>query len=125
MIVTSAATGQGLDELKAELLRRVPVDAPSADDVIDIEPLAEHRVFRPGGDRGFTVERIGEHAFAVHGPRVELLLQRFDVENEEAAAHVEHRLDRMGVIRALEEHGFQPGDDVEIAGETFELDPAS
>jgi GTP-binding protein len=125
VIVTSAATGQGLDELKAELLRRVPVDAPSADDVIDIEPLAEHRVFRPGGDRGFTVERIGEHAFAVSGPRVELLLQRFDVENEEAAAHVEHRLDRMGVIRALEEQGFQPGDDVEIAGETFELDPAS
>ena len=125
VIVTSAATGQGLDELKAELLRRVPVDAPSAEDVIDIEPLAEHRVFRPGGDRGFTVERTGEHAFAVSGPRVELLLQRFDVENEEAAAHVEHRLDRMGVIRALEEHGFQPGDDVEIAGETFELDPAS
>ncbi|HEX2088289.1 MAG TPA: Obg family GTPase CgtA, partial [Solirubrobacteraceae bacterium] len=93
--------------------------------VIDVEPLAEHRVFRPGGDRGFTVERVGDHAFRVDGPRVERLLQRFDVENEEAAAHVEHRLDRMGVIRALEEQGFEPGDEVEIAGETFELDPAS
>ena len=31
----------------------------------------------------------------------------------------------MGVIRALEEQGFEPGDEVEIAGETFELDPAS
>jgi GTPase len=125
VLVTSAATGQGLDELKGELLRRVPVEAAADESVIDLEPLAEHRVFRPGGDRGFTVERVGDGIFRVDGPRVERLLQRFDLENEEAAAHVEHRLDRMGVIRALTEHGFEPGDEVEIAGETFELDPAS
>ena len=125
VLVTSAATGEGLDELKAELLRTVPLDAPAPEDVIDVEPLAEHRTFRPAGDRGFTVQRTGEHSFTVAGPRVERLVQRFDVENEEAAAHVEHRLDRMGVIRALEEQGFEAGDEVEIAGETFELDPAS
>ena len=125
VIVTSAATGQGRDDLKTELLRRVPVEMAPEEAVIDAEPLAEHRVFRPGGDRGFTVERTGAHAFRVDGPRVERLLQRFDVENEEAAAHVEHRLDRMGVIRALEDQGFEPGDEVRIAGEAFELDPAS
>jgi GTPase len=125
VLLTSAATGQGLDELKAELLRRVPVEVVAEGSVIDVEPLAEHRVFRPGGDRGFTVLRVDDHTFRVDGPRVERLLQRFDLENEEAAAHVEHRLDRMGVIRALEEKGFEPGDAVEIAGETFELDPAS
>jgi hypothetical protein len=27
------------------------------------------------------------------------------------------------VIRALEDEGFEPGDDVEIAGVAFELDP--
>jgi GTP-binding protein len=37
--------------------------------------------------------------------------------------HVERRLHRMGVVRALEEQGFEPGDDVEIAGVVFELDP--
>jgi GTP-binding protein len=125
VLVTSAATGQGLDELRAELLRRVPLDAPAAAEVVDAEPLAEHRTFRPAAERGFTVRRTGDHRFSVTGPRVERLLRRFDLENEEAAAHVEHRLDRMGVIRALEEHGFEPGDELEIAGETFELDPAS
>ena len=50
--------------------------------------------------------------------------QRFDLENEEALAHVEHRLTRMGVIQALEDEGFEPGDDVEIAGVVFELDPS-
>jgi GTP-binding protein len=54
---------------------------------------------------------------------VERLLARHDLDNEDALAHVEHRLGRMGVIRALEERGFAPGDDVEIAGVVFELDP--
>jgi GTP-binding protein len=29
----------------------------------------------------------------------------------------------MGVVRALEAAGFEAGDDVEIGGVTFELDP--
>ena len=44
-----------------------------------------------------------------------------DLENEDALAHVEQRLHRMGVVRALEAEGFAPGDDVEIAGIVFEL----
>ena len=51
------------------------------------------------------------------------LLARHDLDNDEALAHVEHRLHRMGVVRALEAAGFEPGDDVEIAGVVFELDP--
>ena len=31
----------------------------------------------------------------------------------------------MGVIAALEAAGFEPGDDVEIGGMVFELDPAT
>ena len=50
-------------------------------------------------------------------------MARFDVDNDEALAHVEHRLHRMGVVRALEAAGFEPGDDVEIGGVVFELDP--
>ena len=127
VLVTSSATGQGIDELRGELLRRVPVEpaapAPAAAAAEPAEALAEHRTFRPAADRGFSVERTPGGTFRVTGPRVERLVQRFDLENDEAAAHVEHRLDRMGVIRALEERGFAPGDDVEIAGEVFELDP--
>jgi GTPase len=124
VLVTSSATGQGLDALAAELLRRVPVDRPAAADRLAAEEeLAEHRVFRPGADTGWRVERRPEGGFAVSGDPVERLLQRFDVENDEAMAHVERRLHRMGVVRALEAAGFEPGDDVEIAGVVFELDP--
>jgi GTP-binding protein len=128
VLVTSSATGQGLDELTAQLFRRVPVAprAPAEEVILPgEEALAEHRVFRPAADKGFAVERTGEAAFRVSGERVERLLARFDLDNEDAMAHVEHRLTRMGVIQALHDSGFEPGDDVEIGGVVFELDPGA
>jgi GTP-binding protein len=69
------------------------------------------------------VESVGDRAFRVSGAPVERLLARFDLDNDEALAHIERRLHRMGVVRALEAAGFEPGDDVEIGGVVFELDP--
>ena len=103
----------------AELLRRVPLEAPRAAPTSSppSEELAEHRVFRPGAERGWQrrARRRGR-ASACRGAPVERLLARHDLDNDEALAHVERRLHRMGVIRALEAAGFEPGDDVEIAG---------
>jgi len=124
VLLTSSATRLGLDALAAELLRRVPLEAPRpADALAAEEELAEHRTFRPAADRGWNVERVPAGGFRVTGEPVERLLARHDLENDEALAHVEHRLHRMGVVRALEAAGFEPGDDVEIAGVVFELDP--
>jgi GTPase len=124
VVVTSSATRLGLDELARELLRRVPGEGPrQVDELAREEELAEHRVFRPAADRGWRVEPVGEGAFRVSGAPVERLLARFDLDNDEALAHIERRLHRMGVVRALEAAGFEPGDDVEIAGVVFELDP--
>ena len=77
----------------------------------------------PAPTRRCGVERVGEHEFRVGGPQVERLLQRYDIDNEEALEHIEHRLRRLGVIDRLHQEGFEPGDDVEIAGVVFELDP--
>jgi GTP-binding protein len=142
VIATSSATGAGLRELSAELLRLVPaaevpeaastvgelVDglpaAPRASGEDPNEELAEHMIFRPAGASGFSVERLGPGSFAVRGAGIERLLARYDVDNEDAMAYFEGRLRRIGVLRALEAEGFEPGDEVEIAGETFELDPS-
>ncbi|MDQ6810444.1 MAG: Obg family GTPase CgtA, partial [Actinomycetota bacterium] len=86
------------------------------------EQPAEHMVFRPAG-RGYRVERLGPRSFAVRGHGIERLLARYDIENEDAMAYVEERLRRIGVLDALAAEGFQPGDEIEIAGVTFELDP--
>jgi GTP-binding protein len=120
VLITSSATGLGTDELAKELFRRVPVAPPAPAEALPGEQaLAEHQVFRPAGN-GFSVEHDGE-LFVVSGPRVERLLARHDLENEEALAHVEKTLHKMGVVRELEALGFEPGDDVEIAGIVFEL----
>src|SRR3954452_3974758 len=129
VIITSSATGLGLDELKAELLRRVPkledAELPPGLDAAD--DLEEHRTFRPSSGRrnakDFKVEQVEDGLWRVAGDSVDRLIARHDMETLDALAHVERRLHRMGVIRALEAEGFEPGDDVEIGGVVSELDP--
>jgi GTPase len=103
----------------------VPLEAPrAAEEPAATAELAEHRTFRPAADRGWRVERLPGGGFRVSGEPIERLLARHDLDNDEALAHVEHRLRRMGVIAALEANGFEPGDDVELGGVVFELDPS-
>jgi GTPase len=122
VLITSSATRQGLDELERELLRRVPVAEPVPVAAGEDE-LAEYKVFRPAQGSEFEVSRLPSGGFRVTGEPVDRLIARHDIENEEAMAHVEQRLHRLGVIRALEDAGFTPGDDVELGGIVFELDP--
>src|SRR3954468_4016209 len=86
VLITSSATGLGLDELKAELFRRVPKLEPDelppglgAD-----EALEEHRVFRPaaGRRRGkeFEIEQVEEGLWRVAGESVDRLIARHDME---------------------------------------------
>lgn len=131
VIATSSATGAGVAELAAELLHRVaPLQAGergsevSNEGAPDGEPeLAEHMVFRPSPQSGFVVERIAPGSFRVAGRGVERLVSRYDVDNEDAMAYLETRLRKIGVIRALEEDGFRAGDELQIGGVAFELDP--
>lgn len=125
VVVTSAATGQGLDELSAQLLRHVPLEVPETLPPDEGAPLAEHKVYRPADDGGFRVERSPEGVLRVVGPAIDRLVARHDPANEEALRYVEERLHEMGVIRALEQAGFEPGDDVEMGGTVFELDPGA
>jgi GTP-binding protein len=133
VIITSSVSRVGLDELAAELVRRVPETAPetdasgdgaagAADDLAGAD-LAEHQVFRPAAPRAYDVRRLGDGSFRVSGAGVERLLARYDLDNEEALAHLERRLRGIGVLSALAAEGFEPGDEVEIAGIAFDLDP--
>ena len=61
-------------------------------DPVLVAELAEHRVFRPAAERNYTVRRTGEASFAVTGAGIERLVARYDLDNEEALAHLERRL---------------------------------
>jgi GTP-binding protein len=122
VVVTSAVTGAGVDDLAKLIAGAIPDER--LDETQPQEAPAEHRTYRPGADEGFAVERTGQNAWRVSGRGIERLIARHDVDNEEAMRYVEDRLRTIGVIRALEAKGFQGGDDVEIAGVVFELDPS-
>ena len=132
VILTSSVSREGLPELARTLLNLVPIGTPAEEEDDgasrpreDGQPaeLAEHRVFRPAAPRAYRVERLAERSYRVTGKGVERLVARYDLDNEDALAHLERRLRGIGVIDALEAEGFEPGDDVEIAGVAFELDP--
>jgi GTP-binding protein len=130
VILTSSVTRAGLRELSGELLRLVPEkdEAPPPADggagaTVDVAELAEHRVFRPAAPRAYRVARTGENSFSVTGAGIDRLVARYDLDNDEALAHLERRLRGIGVLRALEAEGFEAGDEVQIAGILFDLDP--
>jgi GTP-binding protein len=134
VIVTSAVSRVGLADLARELLRATPRSNPPpaaaaagpgrARPALPAgAPAAEHRIFRPAAGRAYSVTRRAPGSYAVAGKGVERLLSRYDLDNEEALAHLERRLRGIGVLDALAAAGFEPGDEVEIAGIPFELDP--
>jgi GTP-binding protein len=124
VLVTSSATGEGLDDLAGSIARYLPLDSAPLPEA-EVEAIAEHRVYRPGADESYHVDRRPEGGFRVSGGGIERLIARHDIENEEALRYIEDRLRVLGVIKALESAGFEAGNDVEIAGIVFELDPGA
>jgi GTPase len=128
VLAASSATGAGLDRLVRELFAVVPaaeegrIAADERAEGEEAEFEAEHMVYRPAGEQGFDVVREHE-AYRVEGRGVELLVARHDLSNTEALAYLEQRLREIGVIAALQRLGFEPGDEVRIGEEAFELDP--
>jgi GTP-binding protein len=126
VLAVSSATGDGLDALRGAILAKLPETAPARPERVDLGPAefeAEHRVYRPVGEGGYSIEREEDGAYRVLGRGVELLFERHDLKNEEALAYLEQRLNEIGVVAALRAAGFEPGDDVRVGEHEFELHP--
>ena len=126
VLAASAATGEGLEELRGLILSALPEDVPARPERREAGPAefeVEHRVYRPVGEGGYSVEREDDGAFRILGRGVELLFERHDLKNEEALAYLEQRLKEIGVIAALKAAGFEAGNDVRVGEHEFELHP--
>jgi GTP-binding protein len=121
VLTASSATGAGAGALAREIFLRTPLEQEA--DGAGGEAVAEHAVYRPGEGDGYRVERSGDHMFRIAGPAVERLVGRHDLENRDALEYIEERLRTMGVVRALESEGFEPGDEIEIGEVAFALYP--
>ena len=126
VLAVSSATGEGLDDLRGVILSELSEDVlarPERREAGPAEFEVEHRVYRPVGEGGYSVEREDDGAFRIHGRGVELLFERHDLKNEEALAYLEQRLKEIGAIAALKAAGFEAGNDVRVGEHEFELHP--
>jgi len=114
--VISAVTGEGLGELTgrlAILVARAREEAASR----AIAPV----LHRPEPE-GVVVEREGG-AFVVLGREAARAVAVSDLTDPDAIAHVQRRLKRMGVDRALARAGAREGDEVRIGALSFTYSP--
>jgi len=114
VVVVSGETGAGTEELAARL-----------SDLVGGAPERErtaHVVLRPGREP-FAVRQVGEGRFAVEGRTVERWVRDADLEDPRNVVALQERLRKAGVERRLEELGAHRGDEVTIAGQSFEYIP--
>jgi len=106
-MIISALAREGTRDLlyrAAQMLAELPEEAPAW----------ELPVFRPGVDEEtFTVERE-EDGWRVRGVRVERMAAMTVWNLDEAVRRFQRTLERMGIVKALEEAGVQVGDTVRI-----------
>jgi GTPase len=114
VVVVSGETGAGLEDLAGRLSELV-AGAPEPE-------RSAHVVLRPGREP-FAVRQVGEGRFAVEGRTVERWVRDADLEDPRNVAALQERLRKAGVERRLEDLGARRGDEVTIAGRSFEYIP--
>ena len=118
----SAVTGKGVDSMIRAVAERVfELRSAAVHDSVGHRQVWTHDV---RGDREYDVKNLGGHVFEVVGRGVERMVIMTEWNNEEAIAFLQKRLAKAGVERALAEAGALDGDEIRIAGRSFEFEGA-
>lgn len=105
----SAATGEGVSELMAEISRMLAQVTPPETREGEKTPV---KVFRPHPrDTGVRVRKEG-NTFVVTAPELERIVAGTDITRPEVRQQLNRRLAQLEVGRALEKAGIKPGDKV-------------
>ncbi len=119
VVAISAATGEGLVELRRQLAERLP-DAAELGRPVEPAGVVVHRMDSLGD--GFVVERDADGAFRVRGRRIERIAAQTDFTVDESADRFQRDLARLGIEAELRRSGVEPGDTVRIGGVELEWD---
>jgi GTP-binding protein len=116
VVALSAATGEGIDALRAALADLLPdadelgaPPAPAGVVVHRIEPVSDE----------FVIEHE-DGVFHVRGKRIERIAAQTNFEVEESAERFQRDLARLGIDDALRRAGVEPGDTVRIGATELE-----
>jgi GTP-binding protein len=120
VVAVAAATGDGIDALRAELGRLLP----SAEELAEPpEPsgVVVHRL--ETAPDAFRVARDVDGAWRVAGIRIERVAAQTDFGIEESAARFQRTLERMGIDAELRRAGIEAGDAVRVGAVELEWAP--
>jgi len=119
----SAATHKGIDSLILAIGEMVHQLRKTA--VYDVVGES-HRVWTHGqkADKEYSVRNLGGHVFQIEGRGIERMVIMTEWNNEEAIAFLQKRLVKAGIEAALEEAGALDGDEIRIAGRSFDFESA-
>lgn len=112
IFAVSAATRQGLDQLVhrvGEMLREIPKE-----ELVLPEPVVEYKP-----EPKFTLVREND-VFVISGKEIERHLYMTDLNNEQSVARLSMIMEKMGILKALEEAGATEGDTIRIGDFEFE-----
>lgn len=119
----SAVTGMGVRELNITIASKVAeIKAKALEDAQDKESYDKVWTLEKKDAEEFKINKVANGVFEVMGRKVERAVIQTDLENEEAVVYLQHRLKRMGVERALAQNGAIDGDEIIIAGRSFEFE---
>jgi GTP-binding protein len=107
----SAVSGEGVDDLLHRALDLVESTPPAQLHPISHDPHVDE-------EEGMSIEQE-ENEFVVRGTQVERLVERTNMDNEEAVERLQVTLSRMGVFDALRRAGVQEGQAVRIGDVSF------
>ncbi|MDP2234498.1 MAG: Obg family GTPase CgtA, partial [Actinomycetota bacterium] len=116
----SAATGENVDSLILRVGDMVHEERQAAAVLASTQVEARY-VHHRTDERTFSVVREGE-GWRVIGKGIERMVIMTEMGNDEALAFLQKRLMKAGVEKALEAAGAVDGDDIHIAGVTFEFE---
>lgn len=115
-VMISGAAGESVPSLIEELWGLVQQAKRDEAAVLAGQPVetGEYTYEAP-----YTISRI-DRRYRVEGERVERTLKMTDFSNEEAVRHMQKRLEKMGIFKALKRMGAQEGETILIGA--FELE---
>jgi len=109
VIFISAATGEGVSELMAEISKMLAQITPPKWEGEEKIPM---KVFRPRPrDTGTSVRKEGD-TFVVAAPELERIVAGTDITSPEVRQQLNRRLAKLEVGKTLEKSGIKPGDRV-------------
>jgi GTP-binding protein len=110
-VAISAASGEGLDAVRAHLAGLLP-DAAELAGPPEPTGVVVHRI--EAMSDGFVVERLEAGVYRVRGKRIERVAAQTNFDVEESAERFQRDLARLGIDDELRRAGIAPGDLVRI-----------